>query len=150
MLSNNNLKAVCTVTELAKILDLSRARFYQLLKMDVFPMPVYCIQTRRPIYTLDLQQECITIRKMGIGHNGQPILFNTPRENNSRKSQGQTDCEFEELASCLKEMGLNVPLDKVKAVVQTLYPQGLPQHSDKGSVIKELYRKIEQDGKRRV
>ena len=53
MLSNNDLKAVCTVTELAKKLDLSRARFYQLLKMGIFPKPAYCIRTRRPIYTLD-------------------------------------------------------------------------------------------------
>ena len=54
MLSNNDFKAVCSVTELAKNLDMSRARFYQLQKLGVFPEPVYCIRTKRPFYPLVL------------------------------------------------------------------------------------------------
>ena len=145
MPSDGNLKAVCSVTELAKTLGLSRARVYQLQKTGVFPMPVYCIHTRRPFYTLDLQQECIAIRKTGIGYNGQPIVFNAPRKNKSGTSHDQTNHEFEELAGYLKGLGLNVPLDKVKTAVKTLYPQGLPEHPDKGRIIKELYKNLNQD-----
>jgi hypothetical protein len=143
IISDNDLKAVCSVGELAKKLNLSRARFYQLQKTGVFPMPAYCIRTRRPIYTLDLQQKCIAVRKTGIGYNGQPILFNAMRKNKFGESQSRSDNKYEELMRCLKEMGLNVPLDKVKAAVKNLYPQGLPQHQDKGRVIKELYRNLE-------
>ncbi len=53
---DNDLKAVCSVTELTKKLGLSRARFYQLQKMGVFPMPIYCTRTIRPFYPLELQQ----------------------------------------------------------------------------------------------
>ena len=35
MLSNNELKAVCSVTDMANKLGLSRARFYQLQKVGV-------------------------------------------------------------------------------------------------------------------
>ena len=55
MLPNDDFKAVCSVTELAKKLDLSRARFYQLQKVCVFPEPVYCIRTKRPFYPMDIQ-----------------------------------------------------------------------------------------------
>ena len=46
MLPDYDLKAVCSVTALAKKLGLSRARFYQLQKMGVFCAPVYCTRTR--------------------------------------------------------------------------------------------------------
>lgn len=148
MPSDDNLKAICSVTELANTLGLSRTRFYQLQKTDAFPMPVYCVRTRRPFYTLELQQECVVIRKTGIGHNGQPIVFNAPRKSKSGKSNGQINHEYEELARCLKGLGPDVSLDKVKAAVKTLYPQGLPKHPDKGRVIKELYTYLNPDCER--
>ena len=79
MLSNNDFKAVCSVTELAKNLDMSRARFYQLQKVGVFPEPVYCVYTKRPFYTMGLQEKCLEIRETGIGHNGRPIIFYSKR-----------------------------------------------------------------------
>ena len=79
MLLDNDFGAVCSVTELAGKIGLSRARFYQLMEKGVFPKPVYCTRTRRPFYTLDLQQKCIDIRKTGIGYNQQPVVFYSER-----------------------------------------------------------------------
>jgi len=76
MTSDYDLKTVCSVSELAKKLDLSRARFYQLQKKGVFPVPVYCTRTKRPFYSSALQQKCINIRKTGIGFDGRPVIFN--------------------------------------------------------------------------
>ena len=43
-ISENNLKPVCSVRELAEdLLGLSRQHFYNLLKKGVFPAPVYDI-----------------------------------------------------------------------------------------------------------
>ena len=144
MLSDNDLKAVCSVTELAKKLGLSRARFYQLQKMGVFPKPVYCIRTKRPFYPLDLQQKCIDIRKTGIGHNGQLILFYTSRKNKFRKSPSQSDRKYEELTDVLSKMGLNVTCKKVKNAINVLYPGGLAQCPDEGMVIRDLFRYFKQ------
>jgi len=144
MLSNNNLKAVCTVTELVKKLGLSRARFYQLLKMGIFPKPVYCIRTRRPIYTLDLQQECIAVRKMGIGHNGQPILFYAQRENGPKKHQAPSKQWHKELAGALEQMGLKMPCKEIKNALEDMYPDSVPQHIDKGILIRDMVRYFNQ------
>ena len=144
MLSDNDLKAVCSVTELAEILDLSRARFYQLQKMGVFPMPVYCIRTRRPIYTLNLQQECITIRKTGIGHNGQLILFYARRKNGSKKPQDPSEQWYKELADALEQMGLKMTCKKIKNALGDMYPNRVPQHIDKGTVIRDMVRYFNQ------
>jgi len=144
MCSDNDLKAICSVTELTKKLDLSRARFYQLQKMGVFPMPIYCIRTKRPFYPLELQKKCIDIRKTGIGLNGQATIFYASRKNVHQKSPGQLDHHYEELADILSQMGLNVACNKVRKAVKALYPTGLAQCSDEGMVIRELFRYFKQ------
>jgi hypothetical protein len=47
-------KAAVIVSEMARMVGLSRARFYQLRKAGVFPLPVYDVATRRPVYTEEL------------------------------------------------------------------------------------------------
>ncbi len=139
MLPDNDLKAVCTVTQLAKKLEMSRARFYQLQKIGVFPPPVYCICTKRPFYPLDLQQECLNIHKTGIGYDGQPILFYNSRQNKCEKSQNQQERKYKDITDTLKKMGLAVSPSKVKNALETLYPDKLAQQSVEGAVIRDLF-----------
>ena len=77
--SSENLKAVCSVSEMAQLVGLSRSRFYQLQKQGVFPHPLYDIATKRPFYPQHLQKRCLEIRNTGIGDNSQRILFYTQR-----------------------------------------------------------------------
>jgi len=144
MSSDNDLKAICSVTELAGKLGLSRSRFYQLQKTGVFPMPVYCIRTKRPFYPLGLQQKCLDIRKTGIGLNGQPVLFNTPRRTKSDNPRNQSDCGYEELADALRSLGLNVTRNRVKDAVDAMYPEGLAKHPVGDSIIRDLFRYLGQ------
>src|SRR3979409_798106 len=69
----SDMKAVVTVSEMARMVGLSRARFYQLQKAGVFPAPVY--QSGRPVYTEDQQQVCLEVRRRNRGVNGEPVLF---------------------------------------------------------------------------
>ena len=68
-------KAAVTVSEMARMVGLSRARFYQLVEAGVFPTPVYCVSTRRPMYVEELQEVCLTVRRRNCGVNGKPVLF---------------------------------------------------------------------------
>lgn len=144
MSPDNDLKAVCSVTEMARKLRLSRARFYQLQNAGVFPKPVYCPHTRRPFYPLDLQHRCLEIRKTGIGPEGQPILFNRPRTDRSERSPGRPAQEYEELIEALRKTGLKVSRRNVAEAVKALYPAGLTQVQVEGTVIRDLFRYLEQ------
>lgn len=72
-------KTAVSVTEMARLVGLSRARFYQLVKDGVFPHPLYSIHTRRPYFSEEMQQVCLEVRKRNCGINGKPILFYSPR-----------------------------------------------------------------------
>ena len=67
-------KKAVTVAEMAKMVGLSRARFYQLVGTS-FPFPIYDLATRRPFYPVALQEICLDVRRQNCGIDGKPILF---------------------------------------------------------------------------
>src|SRR5687768_1003504 len=68
-------KVAVTVAEMARMVGLSRSRFYELVEAGVFPPPVYCVTTRRPLYPEELQRTCLEVRRRNCGVNGRPVLF---------------------------------------------------------------------------
>ena len=144
---NNGLQAICTVSELARKLDLSRARFYQLQKKGVFPAPMYCIRSRRPFYPLELQQRCVDIRTRGIGCDGQPVIFYRSHKSKSKKSQSQSDSKCDELVTTLRSMGLDVARNDIKKAVKALYPEGLTKGPIEGMVVGEIFRYLSNSGR---
>ena len=67
-------KTVVTVAEMARMVGLSRARFYQLIG-SCFPWPLYGVSTKRPFYDENLQRMCLDVRRRNCGIDGKPILF---------------------------------------------------------------------------
>ena len=67
-------KNAVSVAEMARMLGLSRARFYQLIG-TAFPHPVYDVSTRRPFYDQEAQTLCLEVRHRNCGIDGKPILF---------------------------------------------------------------------------
>src|SRR5262245_11463174 len=70
-------KAIVTVTEMPRMVGLSRARFYQLVRAGTFPAPVY--QAGRPVYPEELQGICLEVRRRNCGIDGKPVLFYSRR-----------------------------------------------------------------------
>jgi hypothetical protein len=144
-MSNSNLKPVCSIIDMIRMLELSRARFYQLLKQGIFPPPVFDIRTRRPFYSLELQQICLDVRESNIGFNGSYVLFYSPRKENqnvSKKSESRNkknNPAHQELTETLKRMGLDVNVAQVGSAIHNLFPDGTDA-VDSGIVIRELFR----------
>ena len=67
-------KTVVTITEMARMVSLSPARFRQLMG-TTFPSPLYSVSTRRPFYTEDMQLICLDVRRRNCGIDGRPVLF---------------------------------------------------------------------------
>src|SRR6478736_5302516 len=67
-------RAAVTVAEMARMVGLSRARFYQLIG-TAFPHPLYDVATRRPVYTEEFQLTCLEVRRRNCGIDGKAILF---------------------------------------------------------------------------
>lgn len=145
MTTNTDYKAICTVTELAKRLGLSRARFYQLQKIGVFPAPVYCRYTKRPFYPMNLQEKCFEIRKTGIGYNGRPIIFYSKKDVAAKKPNNCPEQKYSDLSDALKKLGLKISPAEAGKAFTALYPDNWKVLKINGGIIAEVFRYLQSE-----
>ena len=117
-------KAVVSVVAMADMLALSKSRFYALIQSGIFPQPVRHESCKRPVFDANLQQTCLEIRQTGIGHNGEPVLFNRkrrkPAQPKPRQDQHPISEEQTELIEALKSLGLTATAEEVQATLGEL------------------------------
>ncbi len=128
------LKAAVAVSEMAQMVGLGRARFYQLIG-PTFPYPLYDVATRRPFYDQELQNLCLEVRRRNCGVNGKPCLFNAPRIPVTTLTTNRptapkttkaaaTTSQHQELLCGLKSLGLTTTAAKLEAAIKTTFPGG--------------------------
>jgi hypothetical protein len=127
---SDETKAVVSVSDMARMVGLSRARFYQLQKAGVFPAPTY--QAGRPVYTEDQQGVCLEVRRRNRGINGEAVLFYARRRSIApSKRQKRADpppARSKDIASLLdglNALGLTTATAaQVVEITKQLFPQG--------------------------
>ena len=72
-------KEIVSVSELSRMLGLSRARLYQLMRDGIFPKPTRVNESGRPFFNREQQERCLTVRRTNCGIDGRPILFYSMR-----------------------------------------------------------------------
>jgi hypothetical protein len=129
---------------MARMVGLSRARFYQLQKAGIFPAPSY--QAGRPVYTEDQQQVCLEVRRKNRGINGEAVLFYARRraiEPSKRKKRADPpparNKDIASLLDGLNALGLTTATAaQVVEVTKQLFPQGTKGH-DQAEVLRAVF-----------
>jgi hypothetical protein len=135
-------KEAISVSEMAREVGLSRARFYQLIG-TAFPYPIYDVATRRPYYPTDLQAICLEVRRKNCGINGRPVLFYARRmviaPATTKRPPRKATNPHGELLEGLRSLGLtDVTAAQVGAAVKELYPHGV-EKEDEGEVLRAVF-----------
>ena len=136
-----------TVTEVAAMCQLSRSRFYELVRAGVFPQPVQNGCAKRPIYVRDQIEKCLEIRATGVGLNNTVIVFNRRRANRAAPAGAKRppvavmpkESTYAPLVTGLKSLGMiDVTDAQVEKIVADLFPDGINGH-DLGEVIRAVF-----------
>ena len=151
LMSNNNsstFKAAATVREVCRLVQLSTARFYELQQAGIFPMPVYDLRSRRPLYTEEQQRQCVEIKSTGRGFNGQAVIFYERRKpvsqpkraaNGTLTTSVPTTDKHEGVLAAVRSLGLAAAtLAQVDGAVKNLFPGGIGG-VDQGQVIRQVF-----------
>ena len=141
-------KAAVSVAEMARMVGLSRPRFYQLIG-TAFPWPVYDVSTKRPFYDEEAQRSCLAVRRRNSGIDGKPIMFyarrlpTAPSSMKSRPSPPRKKSEAHaEVIGALRSLGLSsVTNDQVAAVLKEAFPNGTTG-VDQSEVIRTVFVRI--------
>ena len=141
-------KNAVSVAEMARMVGLSRARFYQLLG-SAFPWPVYDVSTRRPLYDEEAQKVCLDVKRRNCGIDGKPILFyarHAPRAAPKKRPNPVQKLNIW-LLDGLKSLGISASSAQVDVTVQKLFPKGI-DGIDQGEVIRSVFIHLKQEERR--
>ena len=143
----SSTKAAATVTEVAALCQLSRSRFYELVRAGVFPQPVQNGAGNRPIYVREQIEKCLEIRATGVGLNNTVIVFNRRRASGPAPKRAQRppvavmpkESPYIPLVTGLKSLGMADATDaQVEKIVATIFPDGISDR-DLGEVIRSVF-----------
>ena len=155
------VKEIVTVSEMARAIGLSRARFYQLVKEGVLPEPARNPKTKRPFYDRQQQEQCLLIRRTNRGANGRAVLFygrrseglaltkrppatkKKPRRPN-RKDSGSAKPEtlIDELRHGLGQLGVaEVSAADIRSALAGEHPDG-HGHVDRSELLLSVFRNL--------
>jgi len=142
---NQPQKVAVSISEMARMVGLSRQRFHQ-LKGTTFPEPKRDPETNRPYYDEELQQVCLDVRRRNCGIDGKPVLFYTarhplgqqPKAVRKPKAQPKQSSEYADLIAALDGLGLSATASQVEAAVKQVFPDGI-QKLHSGEVIRAVF-----------
>ena len=150
-----NRRVVLTISDMARVVGLSRSRFYALMKQGVFPMPLYLITTKRPFFDERLRDQCLHVRRTSMGVNNQPILFYPRRAGlpTTRSSKSSSRGKMKSTAinprvlrliELLKGLGVESPSPQsVSTALSDCFPNGSDDIADH-ELVGPVYRHLRQ------
>ena len=138
-------KTAVSVAEMARMVGLSRSRFYQLIG-TAFPPPERQEGSGRPNYTEDQQRVCLEVRRRNCGIDCKPILFYARRAPSAPTKAKPVKPKLEvkkgdvaELIAGLNGLGLTTATAaEVQRVTAELYPHGTAG-IDQGEVLRAVF-----------
>ena len=142
----SNEKKAISVAEMARLVGLSRTRFYQLVG-SAFPHPRYDLATKRPYYTPELQQICLDVRRSNLGIDGKPVLFHRRQGEVSpvrpeRSKRKPDDNRYKDLLGGLRSLGLaGVTVVDVEKALKELHVSD-PALKDNGGLLKAVFLRL--------
>lgn len=144
-------KAAVSVTEMARMVGLSRARFYQLVKKGIFPPADQDTATNRPCYLEEKQRQILEARRRNCGVDGRPILFYCRRNDAGRKRSSSRPTvgkakevvkKYADLIDGLAALNVTASVAQVEPLVKELFPNGTDGVAP-GEVIRAVFLRIQ-------
>jgi hypothetical protein len=136
-------KTIVSVSEMARMVGLSRSRFYQLIG-SAFPQPLLD-DKKRPYYSEELQEICLEVRRRNCGIDGKPILFYAPRlgtalgKPKKAKATSPVNPQHADMLEGLRSLGLaSVTAADIAKALKELFPSGVEKQDD-GEILRAVF-----------
>jgi len=136
MNDNMNIPEYINVSTMAKLLNLSRSRLYQLIDQGILLKPVYLSSNKRPVYTKEMAVRNLEVKNNNVGINGEVIMFYSSRIKTTttkpkkavKKPPDQkveTTNKHADMIDALESLGLeNITASKIDSAIHKCFPGG--------------------------
>ena len=149
MSDHMNIPEYINISTMAKLLNLSRSRLYQLIDQGVLLKPVHLLNNKRPVYTREMAVRNIEVKNNNVGINGEIVMFYSARTtpNKLKKSVKKsivqkviTSDKHADMIDALESLGLeNITASKIDSAIQKCFKNGTENISE-DDILTEIFR----------
>ncbi len=148
---NVSLPPYINMSNMAKTLNLSRSRLYQLIDQGILLKPVYLSANKRPVYTREMAMRNIEVKDSNVGVNGEVIMFYTARIpttptkskktiNNSTNQKTVSPNKHADLIDALESLGLEeINISQIDSAIYKCFPDGT-ENINADDILTEVFR----------
>ena len=140
------------ISTMAKLLNLSRSRLYQLVEQGVLLKAVYLLNNKRPVYTKEMAVRNLEVKNSNVGINGEIVMFYSARNTSIqtpkkiiKKPAEQIVISPEkhvDLIDTLESLGLeNITSSKIDTAIQDCFPDGT-ENVTEDYILTEVFRHL--------
>ena len=145
MPNDNQIKAAVSVAEMCRLLRMSRSQFYLHVKRGTFHEPQR-LGNGRPFFTASQVEDNIKARELGVGMNGQYVLFYDRKpKGESETAEDKPKADISGLVQGLKSLGLTVTTQQAEAAVAACYPRGTAG-IEETDILRTVFRHLKRSG----
>jgi predicted DNA-binding transcriptional regulator AlpA len=147
-MSDDRIKAAISVSKMCSLMGMSRSQFYAHVRKGTFHAPLK-LPNGRPYYNASQVDDNLKAREMGVGVNGQYVIFYERGEPcclGPSKPVPKPKADFTDLIDGLSSLGLtNVTTAIVEKAVTDCYPKGTTAH-DENDILRTVFRHLKRAG----
>ncbi len=140
------LKAVVTIAQHCRQLQMSRSQFYWHVKKGTFHEPLRMESNNRPYFTASMVEDNMQARETGIGVNGEYVLFYERQSNAGTSGQPKRKPNHSGLIEGLKALGLTaVTSEQVESALTACFPKGT-SGEEETAILRAVFRHLKRSG----
>lgn len=140
------IKAVVSVAQMCRLLNMSRSQFYWHVKRGTFHAPQYLASNKRPYFTASMVEDNLRVRETGIGVNNEYVIFYERQAAETKPSERKSKANHAPLIDGLKALGLSgVTSEQVDSALAVVFPKGATGQDD-AAILRAVFRQLKRSG----
>ena len=145
-MNDNSLKAAISVSQMCKLLSMSRSQFYWHVRKGTFHSPLK-LPNGRPYYNASMVEDNLKARDMGISVSGVYVIFYERTEDTpSKPVSPKPKTDHHDLMNSLQALGLSgLTTAIVEKAVSECYPKGTTSQ-DEQDILRTVFRHLKRSG----
>lgn len=147
-MSEDRIKAAISVSKMCELLSMSRSQFYWHVRKGTFHAPLK-LPNGRPYYNASQVEDNLKAREMGVGVNGQYVIFYEraePGGSGPTRPTAKPKADYTDLIESLQALGLtSVTTAAVEKAVADCFPKGMGGQEEQ-HILRTVFRHLKRAG----
>lgn len=146
--NNVNLPPYINMSTMAKLMNMSRSRLYQLVEQGILLKAVYLLNNKRPVYTREMAIRNLEVKNSNVGINSEIVMFYSARNTTvpvfkkTIKKSKEPKSQNVNLIEALESLGMEgINSSQIDSAIHACFPDGTTDITE-DYILTEVFRHL--------